>query len=879
MGDIQIQRGFLDASNGNTENVTSVTSLSSAFVLMNNNRMQSAGPSTSTTTQNANGIGGAVELTSTDTITHRRITGTSRHYWELWEYVGLAGGPNEFIVRARETVVFNGVTSINVAISGVTDRNQCVAFVTGITSTITSNGAYSTTATAYLTSNTNLRVEAQPGSGTTTVYITVVEFTGTAWSISYGELTSGNDGGSINMVTDSTGTGGSPANITFTNAFIYGLCRAGDTTNVALADHWPRFQIGGSPSTVNFSYDGQHDGTHSLFAVAIENPGISVSRYNSNISHQGAQPINIASAGLTNINRAASFITRQSSGTGTAYARNWVSSEITSTTNVNMWAHRTGNTLESEIQIVDLANLATIGITSVDGDNQILVSQTNIDIVGFGFGATQGTGRVEFWDDIAGTTRVTQTINSWSDNLINIDLVDGGFADQTTRYFVVINDLVEQSASSTVFFGLPPLVSYSTLINDLIPDHRWRLNNDNYADTGTFADNRPITFVISGDGGSFELDPICEGVTHSWLCDGNAGREPQDSNAINLNNEARRTMGGWIKANSIFQPLCAIYKEGGNVNNICFLIGMGNILVAQLADTGDDNVQVYSDFSLEPGRPYHIIFRFDYTGAKNFEMFIDGKRQSSSFGNPLTATDLDSHSGDITFGYLDTAVEVFGTDVTFRPVVSMNYNEWATWRSALTDVEIQNDLFRRGAIPTEIISSGTPVAMQTALDSLSDTFIPNSPLGMRVESPNGGIIDLSLTADNVVFDEKCSEYLEWQGGGTLTWINTNGSNLTADKVFSTRGGNVTIINPAVLTLTGLQNPSEVRIYDAGTTNEIAGSENVTTGTFSTSVQVSAVDIVVFALNYIPIRLTNIDTSGGDITLPIQQRFDRYYNNP
>ena len=81
-----------------------------------------------------------------------------------------------------------------------------------------------------------------------------------------------------------------------------------------------------------------------------------------------------------------------------------------------------------------------------------------------------------------------------------------------------------------------------------------------------------------------------------------------------------------------------------------------------------------------------------------------------------------------------------------------------------------------------------------------------------------------------------------------------------------------------LTLTGLQNNTEVRVYDQGTTTEIAGVENTSTGTFTTGISVSSVDIVIHALGYLNQRLTNVDTS-TDRTIPIQQTIDRQYENP
>ena len=75
----------------------------------------------------------------------------------------------------------------------------------------------------------------------------------------------------------------------------------------------------------------------------------------------------------------------------------------------------------------------------------------------------------------------------------------------------------------------------------------------------------------------------------------------------------------------------------------------------------------------------------------------------------------------------------------------------------------------------------------------------------------------------------------------------------------------------------MQPNSEVRVFDAGTTTEVAGVENSGT-TFSANIAVSSVDIVVHNLSYEYLKIEGADTS-ANLTLPIQQRFDRNYNNP
>ena len=110
-------------------------------------------------------------------------------------------------------------------------------------------------------------------------------------------------------------------------------------------------------------------------------------------------------------------------------------------------------------------------------------------------------------------------------------------------------------------------------------------------------------------------------------------------------------------------------------------------------------------------------------------------------------------------------------------------------------------------------------------------------------------------------------------------ITTGTISLTNGGVFSgTRTDtNGTVSPDSVLTLTGLQANSEIRVYIAGTTTEIAGVENSGTTFVDATIAVNSVDIVIHSLGYEYLKIEAADTS-GNLTLPIQQRFDRYYSN-
>ncbi len=88
----------------------------------------------------------------------------------------------------------------------------------------------------------------------------------------------------------------------------------------------------------------------------------------------------------------------------------------------------------------------------------------------------------------------------------------------------------------------------------------------------------------------------------------------------------------------------------------------------------------------------------------------------------------------------------------------------------------------------------------------------------------------------------------------------------------------------VLTLTGLRNPTEVRVFNAGTTTEIAGTgqETVTSGTFTAQIDVStypSVDISILSLGYQNTRLLAVAIPADGVSIPVQQQIDRQYLNP
>jgi hypothetical protein len=124
------------------------------------------------------------------------------------------------------------------------------------------------------------------------------------------------------------------------------------------------------------------------------------------------------------------------------------------------------------------------------------------------------------------------------------------------------------------------------------------------------------------------------------------------------------------------------------------------------------------------------------------------------------------------------------------------------------------------------------------------------------------------------------------GSTDATIYNTSGGQVTMSisdgdtPTYRNSPGSKTRIDSSItITLTGLVNPSEVRVYYAGTSNAVAGQEDVTSGTYAFAVGSGvSVDISILSLTYQILRIKSYSTTSST-TLPVQQQVDRQYNNP
>jgi hypothetical protein len=157
---------------------------------------------------------------------------------------------------------------------------------------------------------------------------------------------------------------------------------------------------------------------------------------------------------------------------------------------------------------------------------------------------------------------------------------------------------------------------------------------------------------------------------------------------------------------------------------------------------------------------------------------------------------------------------------------------------------------------------------------IANTDGTNDPHAIE-HSASGTFTYIGLTFSGNDYDINFSA-----ASGTLTITATAGSDPASYEITGS-GTSVTINNSKTLTLSGLIANTEVRIYRTGTTTEEDGVENSGTS-FGYSYNYPTgwnVDIVIHKADYEHIRINNFALGSSDATIPIQQRFDRNYENP
>lgn len=373
-------------TSGGTLSPTAVSSLSSAIALNINSRYIGGGPDGSAAASiNVDDAAMGVRFTATNTVTIDResaASGDNRASVAVWEYIGASGGDNEFIVRDRRTITLSSSNSSSFTPSGISDAAAVIPIITGIRhdNTGTSHG-YLTAACTINRSTGEVTAYGRGGTGTAVIEITTVEFPGANWTVHYGATTNSGDTGTITLnasVSD------------WANSWIiHQFWKGSAPTNHAISDVTPTYVPGASANQVDWAFHGDHDGETDQLHVAyvLENASMEVTRFTSSDSSAGNVNIDITSAGLTDVAEALVWVSASTSGTGTVHLRGTRNAQITSTTQAQHYAHRSGNTVDVRLQVINLPQ-----DPPASSDVSVPLGAGSYALTGNALGITEATG-------------------------------------------------------------------------------------------------------------------------------------------------------------------------------------------------------------------------------------------------------------------------------------------------------------------------------------------------------------------------------------------------------------------------------------------------------------------------------------------------------
>ncbi len=224
------------------------------------------------------------------------------------------------------------------------------------------------------------------------------------------------------------------------------------------------------------------------------------------------------------------------------------------------------------------------------------------------------------------------------------------------------------------------------------------------------------------------------------------------------------------------------------------------------------------------------------------------------------------------------------TDNAQVTLTGCSFNNTGTF-SLQSNTTISNCAFRSTGNITQ--SSSTIIGSEfigCTIISDNPTLISNNAFTLSgthhaIEITTPGTSTLAgNTFSNFGSNDSASAAVYNNSGGAIT-LNISGA--LAPTIRNGTGATTTINNTVTVTLTGLKDNTEVRIFDQAQ-NELAGTEDATAGTtnnrsFAFSLEAGlVVDIMIVSLSYENIRLEDYTIPASATSIPIQQIFDRNY---
>ena len=436
---IRIETFDVSVNAGDTHTLANdVGDLASAFVKINNTtRKGSAGPVGNSGNAGPRDAGRAAVLTATDTITFQGgHTSAQKIMGEVWRYEGPDGGDHEFIVRGRYQIdLAAGVASADAAVAGIVSEANCVPIVSGVVNTSGSSNTSdydAATLGVRMDGAGNVEASRQSTGIAMSVYVTVVEFTGSSWTVASAVSSSHDSAHEVVTLSEDIGD--------WSTAFIEATGQ-GDTSETGLSDCYFHAIPEAATNQVRVEYqdgDGnaRNDGT--AYVYVIGHPDLVVTRgQNTNLAEGNnsyGTPITIpgAAQGVDDSLQALEWFV-DTSGVGTAHHRGALAARIVGD-QIQHWVHRQGNNINARYGVIDVSALTftassetsadgtATGTASVSGSGKSIPSASGdasglAAVSGFGASIVQSVGTSSASSTVAGTGSAISTAIGSADGL------------------------------------------------------------------------------------------------------------------------------------------------------------------------------------------------------------------------------------------------------------------------------------------------------------------------------------------------------------------------------------------------------------------------------------------------------------------------------
>jgi len=355
--DFKVQRGSTTLTNSqssNTGTITAVGSTTKAFTLSSSSRwVGGSAPYAISSNLTNHQYVSSLELANTTTVTVRRGLGQSPtetlyHEWEVLEYTGSAGGANEFIVRQQDTLSFasGATTALGAEITGIVNVNDCVIIPRGAEANYHFNSGNLIGINYELeASGANWKVRANRGNSQTVsnsddFAYTVVEFTGSNWTVQKVEHTYAAAGVAESETITSVGS--------VNNAFVI---HHHSTTEI-YSENVTSLAYLNSATQIRFELDGKAitpTGCNDI-AYVVSNPTLTVTHYNGDITlgTDLSVPLNITLTAVSSLSRTATVIQtimhKDSSGSAARPPTETFTGVLNSTSNYRLQRSRDAST-------------------------------------------------------------------------------------------------------------------------------------------------------------------------------------------------------------------------------------------------------------------------------------------------------------------------------------------------------------------------------------------------------------------------------------------------------------------------------------------------------------------------------------------------------